>query len=278
MSSLPTHFEGRSEGAQGELSSHIARPRWRRMLRAAALLLSKTLKASGQDEDVWIYPDAIGGGIQTDFSSLLSSLLEACGLGEEESGTVLIGMYTFLQANDLPMTAQTWRVLTVTAMLAAVKGLISDRTTAAGAEARLREAVVHWWPKANADKALRVFTDRPNFGQYLLTPSVFAECYYTLRESGLKMGYDDESAASAVRSASQAPTRSYVAVSRQVSGSVGSTLGSSMFLLSDGSSAIDEEVGQDPRPHVVQKSSNTILFCVISGSELPVQHSTISGS
>jgi len=225
------------------------------MLRAAALLLSKTLKDSGTNEDVWIYPDAIGGGLQADFGSLLLSLLEACGLDDEDSGTVLMGMYTFVQANDLPMTARTWRVLIVTATLASVKGFLSDRTMAAKAEARLREAVVHWWPKANADKALKVFTGRPSFRQHSLTPSACADCYFTLRAKGLEMGDDDKSAAFAVRSVPQACRSIHESLRRGPSRSGGSSL-----FFSDGSSAIDEEMGQDPRPHDVRKSTFAILL------------------
>jgi len=261
----PTHFNWFSEPAQGEISIRVARPRWRRMLRAAALLLSKTLSTSGTDEDVWIFPDAIGGWFQADFSSFLLSLLTACGLGDEDSGTVLISMYTFLQADDLPMTAQTWRALTVTATLASVKGVLSDRTIAARAEARLREAVVHWWPKANADKALRVFTHRPKFRQHSLTSPVFAECYYTLREKALQMG-DDEITVLKHTTGVFFAKSSRVSMRRRPPGSGGSALDSSAgghhvnLVFSDVSSAMDEEIGRDPRPHDVRKSAHTILL------------------
>jgi len=201
-------FECRSEPAQSEVSSHIARPRWRRLLRAAALLLSQGIHPPGREgEAQWIYPDAVGGGTETDFFRLLTALLDACDLAEEETGTVLIGMYSFMQANDLPMTAQTWRALTVTAMLASLKVVINDCGMVARAEARLRDSVMHWWPKVNADKALKVFTSRALFKEGLLTPSRIADCYFTLRDRSLAMQNDEDSVASAVNSLSQAPPR-----------------------------------------------------------------------
>jgi len=191
-------FDCRSEPAQGEVSSQLVRPRWRRLLRAAALLLSKMLVASGRAEEVWTYPNAIGGGTETDFNRLLASCLEACDLGDEQTGSVLIGTYTFLQATDLPLTARTWRVLVVTAMLASVKVLITHRAMAAKIDARLKDDVAHWWPKANADMCVKVFTSRQKFKQMKLNPSCLARSYFLPREKSLSMGSEDQSAASAV--------------------------------------------------------------------------------
>lgn len=193
-----------SEPNHSEVSSHISRPKWRRMLRAAAQALGKQLQDANRSElggfsdleAAFLHPDAGGGGTEVDIHQCLRQLLEDMALSDEDTGTILIGLYHFMQADDLPVSTRTWRPLIVTALLASVDLCLGEKSEPA--KEKLRRSVVHWWPQHKADHAYNVFTLRENFTSSLLTPSVRMTCYLALREQGLNMSHAGDSTTSAV--------------------------------------------------------------------------------
>lgn len=182
------------------------------MLKAAAQSLGQKVSENSQSratytsticrevEAAFEHPDAHGGGTEIDIQKCLKQLLEDMNLSDEDTGTILIGMFHFLQADDLPVNSRSWRPLVFTALLAAVD-IVLVGPGAERVQDRLKTAVVHWWPRHKADHAYYVFTSRERFRRApRLTPSVLATWYFELRQKGLMMSHTQDSTTSAVAS------------------------------------------------------------------------------
>lgn len=201
-----------------EASSHIGMPKWRRLLRAASQSLA-THVAKDQNVvvqtpfDAFVFMDAQGGGSEVDIYQCLRQVFESLSdLSDLDIGTIIIGMHHFLTARDLPLSSQTWRALMVTALVVSVRIIIQEDRKRTVTEEQLFRTIKHWWPRDRAAKAVQVFTDRQAFKDGQLTPQKQAECYFALRDQGLRLnGGDLDSNASAVCSADAigAPMRPY---------------------------------------------------------------------
>jgi len=199
-----------SEGGISAASSHISKPKWRRMLKAAAQSLGKQVRGEDQSrrpevvdremQAAFEHPDAVGGGSEADIQKCLRQLLEDLNLGDEDTGTILIGTYHFLQAEDIHVNSKSWRPLVVTALLAAV-GMVLAHDLAQTVQERIKRAVQHWWPRHKADEAYHVFISRQVYKSApKLTPQVLLTWYFELREKGLMMSNTADSTTEAVAS------------------------------------------------------------------------------
>jgi len=182
--------------ASSEVRSHIARPSWYRLARAASSLLSHHIpqqEAEDVEDSVYAHLNSVGGGTQADFKRLIIHLLDAMRLPEKETGAVLISAFSYLQLADLPWSPRTWRALVFTATLASIRIMGSGSKDA---EKFVCDAVVHWWPKESVDRAFRTFVCRPEFRKGSLTRTQMTECYFTLRERDLQMSEEKDASSS----------------------------------------------------------------------------------
>lgn len=194
----------RGDGEQGwmvarsephsEASSHISKPKWRRLLCALAQIFAAklemaaitggSLRLPAEMESAFSYSDAGGGGTEFDMFQFTRQLLEDMALSDEETGTTLIGMYHFAGAQDLPLSACTWRPVFVTALTVSLDFCLGPRARVP--QERLLLSVSHWWPKVKADHAHRQFVSRATYKQSVFSQSVRMKCYLELREMSLK--------------------------------------------------------------------------------------------
>jgi hypothetical protein len=198
-------FGGRSEVQASEVSSDLFRPKWSRLLLAAGELLASKVQGTdgsatmARQEDYFPTAAGMGGGSNEDIAGHLKMNLESLQLSEEDKGHVLVSAYHYLQASDLVLSAMSWRCLLTVALIAAVETVTKGSPDGRRAEGLIRDRVAHWWPRSECEKAHEAFVTRPDFiGQ--LPPSLRASRYFELRDWALKMGYNEDSFASAVQS------------------------------------------------------------------------------
>jgi hypothetical protein len=172
-------------------------PRWRRLLVSVSSGLAQrfsdaTLVSDGCMAE-FVHTDATGGGSQMDLHQCFEGALHAMELGDKSTGFVLIGAYYYLLADDVALTAQTWRSLVVTALLVAANE-ICERTEREHAIRKLRRAAAHWWSEDKADRAIQVFKLRDAFVQDPLNQQKIATLYFELRAIALETApLDDDS-------------------------------------------------------------------------------------
>eukprot|EP00927_Polykrikos_kofoidii_P007805 TRINITY_DN13204_c0_g4_i1.p1 TRINITY_DN13204_c0_g4~~TRINITY_DN13204_c0_g4_i1.p1 ORF type:complete len:291 (-),score=22.58 TRINITY_DN13204_c0_g4_i1:79-918(-) len=198
-------FGARSEGGASQSDSQVGAPRWDRLVKGAAASLTQRIskvvdEPSDVEWQVFVVPDACGGGTENDVYQCFKLMLEEIDLNEVDTGVVLIGAYHFLSEIDLPLSCQTWRGLTFTALLASLRIATVGAQRTKSSEQMLSR-VAHWWPREKAEHACSFFTNRHAFKNNRLTASKHAEYYFTLRATGLQMGgWDSCSTASAAHS------------------------------------------------------------------------------
>jgi len=197
----------RSHENTSQVSSHMFQPRWKRLVRAASKRLSARMEVSesatvdrvrDQLREQFTDRDAIGGGSTDDVSKLLGHWLDILGLHDKDTGFVLLSVFQFLQAGDLPWSSATWRPMLLTSIFAAIDKVCEAAEERSKAKERLQRDVVHWWSQPRTDAACEAFTSREQFRLCNTSRSALARIYFELRDQGLKLSPDNSSNASAV--------------------------------------------------------------------------------
>jgi hypothetical protein len=188
------------------MSSSLLNPRWRRLITAVSDILSQRLSDAAPVSDVrraqemgeFVHTDATGGGSQMDLHQCFEFVLQTMELSDKSTGFVLLAAYHYLQADDVMLTAQTWRSLVVTSLLVACSELCesAEREKAIG---NLRRSVAHWWSEDRADRAFQVFQLRDAFVRDPLNQQKMVALYFELRARSLETApFDDDSSGLAV--------------------------------------------------------------------------------
>jgi len=112
-----------------------------------------------RDMAAFVHAGATGSGCLLGLSECFRGALEAMELSDKSKGMVLAGAYHCLQADDVLLTAQTWRPLVVTSLLVAVSELCG-RAEREQAIRKLRRSTAQWWSQDKADLAVQVFKMR----------------------------------------------------------------------------------------------------------------------
>ncbi|CAK0863640.1 unnamed protein product [Prorocentrum cordatum] len=124
----------------------------------------------------FVHASATGGGSLLGLKECFRGALDAMELSDKSKGMVLAGAYHCLQAEDILLTAQTWRPLVVTSLLVAA-GDLCERAEREQAIRKLRCSTAQWWSQDKADLAVQVFKMRDAYVRDPLRhPNVVALC------------------------------------------------------------------------------------------------------
>merc|ERR1719215_1082797 len=117
------YWEAGSGNTDSETSSHMFKPKWKRLVKSASISLSErivSLACSQTDPsgnslcEAFTHRDAGGGGTTEDVTRLWEKCIEQMDMDDKDSGFVLLVSFQILKADDLPINSLTWRALLVT--------------------------------------------------------------------------------------------------------------------------------------------------------------------
>mmetsp|Transcript_25119 Transcript_25119/g.83790 ORF Transcript_25119/g.83790 Transcript_25119/m.83790 type:complete len:330 (+) Transcript_25119:66-1055(+) len=210
--------QGMSGNNLSEVSSHLFKPRWKRLLRAASRLLSEKLE-KGDDtlelleekrlREAFTATDAIGGGSAEDVFKLFERSLEILALSDKDTGFVLLSVYQSLLAPDLPISAVTWRPVLLTAIFVAIDKVVEDEAQRTHAKRRMELDAAHWWTTSRMHTCCEIFASRELYRTLDTSRSALARLYFDLRDRGLQLSPDNSSNASAINLQSNASHTSH---------------------------------------------------------------------
>lgn len=137
------------------------KPKWHRMARAVACsFVEQFCDVSAADVNkgtqALVCRDAVSSATDFDVNECLKSLLVAMGLGDDDTGLILLAMNHQIKSNKVFIGADTWRPVLVTALLVAVQRYCPEQHRET-AKTNIRRACAHWWSEDRIDSAVNAF-------------------------------------------------------------------------------------------------------------------------